>query len=104
MDYSLPEEWRKELDNHKITGLVSTDLSKAFDIHLIPKWRSRGMIWGEPRGNEASRARSNVTTMASFAYGPSYLSEEDIPGSSLNGRDPNRLKNSELQFWFKVPW
>ena len=57
------------------------------------------MIWGEPRGNEASRARSNITTMASFAYGPSYLKTgEDIPGNSLNGRDPNPLKNSELQF------
>ena len=31
----------------------------------------------------------------------SYLSEEDIPGSSLNERDPKRLKNSELQFWLK---
>ena len=47
------------------------------------------------------RVRSNITIMASFAYGPPYLSEEDIPGSSLNGRDPNRLKNSELQFWLK---
>ena len=59
------------------------------------------MIWGEQRGSEASRVKSNITIMASFAYGPSYLSEEDIPGSSLNGRDPNRLKNSELQFWLK---
>ena len=59
------------------------------------------MIWGEPRGNEASRARSNITPMASFAYGLSYLSEEDIPGNSLNGRDRNRLKNSDLQFWLK---
>ena len=28
---SLTEEWRKELDNHKVIGLVSMDLSKAFD-------------------------------------------------------------------------
>lgn len=32
---------------------------------------------------------------------PSFLTEDDIPGSSLNGRDPNRLKNSELKFWLK---
>lgn len=34
MDYSLPEQWRKELDNHGIIGLVSADLSKAFDMLL----------------------------------------------------------------------
>ena len=28
---SLTEEWRKELDDRKIIGLVSMDLSKAFD-------------------------------------------------------------------------
>ena len=28
---SLKEEWRKELDDRKIIGLVSMDLSKAFD-------------------------------------------------------------------------
>ena len=29
---SLTEQWRKELDNRKIVGLVSMDLSKAFDM------------------------------------------------------------------------
>ncbi|PFX18773.1 putative RNA-directed DNA polymerase from transposon BS [Stylophora pistillata] len=29
---SLTEQWRKELDNRRIVGLVSMDLSKAFDI------------------------------------------------------------------------
>ena len=33
--------------------------------------------------------------------GPSFLMEDDIPGSSLNGRDPNGLKNSKLKFWLK---
>ena len=28
---SLTKQWKKELDNHKIIGLVSMDLSKAFD-------------------------------------------------------------------------
>ena len=28
---SLTEEWRKELDNRKVIGLVSMDVSKAFD-------------------------------------------------------------------------
>ena len=36
-----------------------------------------------------------------FVYGPSFLTEDDIPGSLLNGRDPNQLKNSELKFWLK---
>lgn len=29
------------------------------------------------------------------------LSEGDIPGSSLLGRKPEELKNSELEFWLK---
>ena len=33
--------------------------------------------------------------------GPSFLTEDEIPGSSLDGRGANRLKNSELKFWFK---
>ena len=36
-----------------------------------------------------------------LASGASCLTEDDIPGSSLNGRDANRLKNSELKFWLK---
>ena len=31
----------------------------------------------------------------------SFLTEDDIPGSSLDGRAANRLKNSELKFWLK---
>ena len=29
------------------------------------------------------------------------LSESDIPGSSLNGRNPSEMKNDELRFWLK---
>ena len=34
-------------------------------------------------------------------FGPSFLVEEDVPGSSLNGRTPSELKAKELQFWLK---
>lgn len=64
------------------------------------------MVWAEltrKRGIEGQRQRQQK--MASLAntlvYGPPFLTEDDIPGSSLNGRDPNRLKNSELKFWLK---
>ena len=44
-------------------------------------------------------------SMASFrdilVFGPSFLMEDDIPGSSPIGKDANRLKNSELKFWLK---
>ena len=29
------------------------------------------------------------------------LSESDIPGSSLNRRNPSEMKNDELRFWLK---
>ena len=64
------------------------------------------MVWAEltrKRGIEGQRQRQQK--MASLAntlvYGPPFLTEDDIRGSSLNGRDPNRLKNSELKFWLK---
>ena len=64
------------------------------------------MVWVELHENKASRATEH-NIMASFRdnlmSGPSFLMEDDIPGSSLNGRDPNRLKNSELKFWL-VSW
>ena len=34
--------------------------------------------------------------MAAFA-----LSEDDIPGASLAGREPATLKNEEIWFWLK---
>ena len=30
-----------------------------------------------------------------------FLKEEDVPGSSLAGRNPAQLKNEELRFWLK---
>ena len=39
--------------------------------------------------------------MDNVFYGPRLLSEEDIPGSSLCGRKPPALKNSELKFWLQ---
>ena len=54
------------------------------------------------------KARHRGPEMASldntFVYGPSFLTEDDIPRSSLNGRDPNQLKNSEtLESWPSMP-
>ena len=60
---------------------------------------------GLGRVDTKARHRGPTQKMASLAntlvYGPPFLTEDDIPGSSLNGRDPNRLKNSELKFWLK---
>ena len=47
--------------------------------------------------------RTTTLPMVSFrdnlVSGPSFFTEDDIPGSSLNGRYTNRLKNCELKFW-----
>ena len=64
------------------------------------------MVWVELHVGSSYRGPRNITLpMASFrdnlGSGPSFFTEDDIPGSSLNGRDTNRFKNSELKFWLK---
>jgi len=60
------------------------------------------MLRVELHENEASRVmvkdNSNGSCLDSLVFGLSFLTEDDIPGNSLNVRDPNRLKNSALKF------
>ena len=60
------------------------------------------MVWVELHENEASRAtehrRFHEATLCPVLR---FFTEDDIPGSSLDGRDANRLKNSELKIWVK---
>ncbi|XP_028518313.1 uncharacterized protein LOC114576234, partial [Exaiptasia diaphana] len=42
-----------------------------------------------------------ASSMNAPLFGPSYLCEDDVPGSSLERKEPNRLKNNELKFWLK---
>ena len=58
------------------------------------------MVWVELHENEASRATEHKIRDI-LVFGPSFLTEDDIPGSSPIGKDANRLKNSELKFWLK---
>ena len=44
---------------------------------------------------------TNEIPWGNLLSGPSFLTEDDIPGSSLYGRGANRLKNYELKFWLK---
>ena len=45
-------------------------------------------------------AATNIS-MDQNIFGPHFLTEEDIPGSSLSGRIPASLKNAELKFWLQ---
>ena len=55
------------------------------------------MVWVELHENVALRA----TEHKRFHEATLFLMEDNIPGSSLDGRDANRLKNSELKFCLK---
>ena len=56
------------------------------------------MVWVELHQNETSRATEHKGFYEATLSDPSCVTEDDIPGSSLFGRDANRLKNSELKF------
>ena len=43
-----------------------------------------------------------VVKMAAYQSVSSRLSEKDIPGASLQGRNPATLKSDELRFWLNV--
>ena len=42
-----------------------------------------------------------MVSMRTQVFGLSFLTEDDVFGSSLQGKEPNRLKNSELKFWLR---
>ena len=48
-----------------------------------------------------SEGQLDVMASMSIEVGRTVLSEEDIPGAALSGRNPFELKNSELVFWLK---
>ena len=54
-------------------------------------------------GRSTRKFKMASTSLSSrpVVHGPCFLSEEDVPGNSLNGRKPVQLKNSELTFWLK---
>ena len=54
--------------------------------------------------SEAGRPRfidHKTKNMASDETAPVILTEDDIPGASLAGRNPPSLKNEELKFWLR---
>ena len=54
---------------------------------------------------EARIGRPEITTTMASGSGNNeasvILSEDDIPGASLAGRNPSSLKNEELRFWLR---
>ena len=59
------------------------------------------------RKETGSDKRKNEANLTLFARGSvssrlsQSLTEEDIPGASLQGRNPTALKTDELRFWLK---
>ena len=43
---SLTENWKMALDNHQVVGLLSTDMSKAFDFLYHPLLLAKLRVWG----------------------------------------------------------
>ena len=85
-------------DSYSERGLGT---KRAHAIHLIHKWPPTWDERAAKHGIEAfwdKTSRSSKETSETMSV---VLSESDIPGSSLNGRNPSELKNDELRFWLK---
>ena len=79
-------------------------------IHRFRTWRMDAGGLGRYNQNEASQ--SSILYIAAFPLrcfevfafdlrSNMSLTEADIPGSSLSGREPSCLKAEELRFWLK---
>lgn len=55
-----------------------------------------------PPNSKIKMASSILLHALSVEYGGRSLSEEDILGSLLDGRDSVQMKNKELKFWLYV--
>ena len=89
-----------------ITPIKSDNLIfKSYISHNTP-YAERKETGSDQLENEASWALfTRVRNMAAHGSVSSRLSqsltEEDIPGASLQGRNPTALKTDELRFWLK---
>lgn len=84
-----------------VTDVLTT--SWPLCVLLIPKRRPSEVSWVENTKARHRKARPKVASWrmsfeSAFVYGPSFLAEDDFPGSSLKGGYPSQLKNSELKF------
>lgn len=64
---------------------------------LEPSTRNRGRKGLSKVNNKEIIASSSSSSVDSNII----LTENDIPGASLNGRNPSSLKNEELKFWLR---
>ena len=95
------------IQSNAITGIPSEfELSRFYFNPLYTPYAERKETGSDQLENEASWALfTRVRNMAAHGSVSSRLSqsltEEDIPGASLQGRNPTALKTDELRFWLK---
>ena len=62
-----------------------------------------GFQYMETRFGRPSFELWNMASSSSVANDTVILTQDDIPGASLAGRNPSSLKNEELRFWLRCP-
>ena len=95
--------WSRSTSN--FYTLIGQNLTGEFMRKNTP-YAERKETGSDQLENEASWASfTRVRNMAAHGSVSSRLSqsltEEDIPGASLQGRNPTALKTDELHFWLK---
>ena len=71
-------------------------------IHRIHNGGRLGKDSARQHESEADEDRSKTFNMATNTFtAPVLLTESDIPGASLEGRQPAELKKADLLFWLR---
>ena len=77
-------------------------LNSASEYTTFKKVRlSGGILIKRTEARLVGHTRDCASMNMAGASSSCVLSEEDIPGASLNGRKPAELKNDDLKFWLK---
>ena len=100
------ENWKQELLRVKNMWLVGSSFTGIYNTFINggraeqPGFECLNARLGKPGTDH------KTTNMASFSRASDenacvILTEDDIPGASLAGRNPSSLKNEELRFWLR---
>ena len=100
-DEISPLIWHDYLKNLNEKKVIFENSSETQYTTFKKARLSGGILIKRTEARLVGHTRDCASMNMAGASSSCVLSEEDIPGASLNGRKPAELKNDDLKFWLK---